>query len=73
MDEAAKELARQLARRQRIAELLVPARAAVEDDKEANKGVLGRPKLPRMNKTNRLLAAVSDLENNRLPGEYQRV
>ena len=39
MDEAAKELARQLARRQTIAELLVPARAAVEADKEANKGV----------------------------------
>jgi len=35
MDEAAKELARQLASRQTIAELLVPARAAIEADNGA--------------------------------------
>ena len=75
MDEAAKELTRQLARRQMIAELLWCPRAprSKPTRRPTKASLAGRPKLPRMNKTNRLLAAVSALENDRLPGEFQQV
>ena len=36
-----------IARRTKIAELLIPARAAVEADRESNKGIRGAPTIPR--------------------------
>ena len=61
MDIAQKKLDEVIARRVKIAELLIPARAAVEADKEATKGIRGAPTLPRKNKTAALKAAVARL------------
>ena len=47
--------------------------AAVEADKQATAGIKGRPQKQRENKTNRLKAAVTRLENGQLPGECQQV
>ena len=73
MDIAQKKLDAAVARRVKIAELLIPARAAVEADKEATKGIRGAPTLPRKNKTAALKAAVARLENDLLPGEHREV
>jgi len=72
-DEAQKALDAAVERRKEIAELLVPARAAVEADREANKGIRGAPTLSRRNKTAALKAAVSRLESDLLPGEHREV
>lgn len=73
MDIAQQKLDAAVARRVKIAELLIPARAAVEADKEATKGIRGAPTLPRKNKTAALKAAVARLENDLLPGEHREV
>ena len=73
MSEAQKALDAAIARRNKIAELLIPARAAVEADKEANQGIRGAPTVARRNKTHGLKAAVSRLESGLLPGEHREV
>ena len=51
MNDAQKVLDAALARRTKIEELLVEARAAVEEDRRNNLGILGAPKKARRNKT----------------------
>ena len=66
MDDAQKVLDAALARRTKIEELLVEARAAVEEDRRNNLGILGAPKRGRRNKTAALSAAVVRLESGLL-------
>ena len=73
MDDAQKALDAALARRTKIEELLVVARAAVEEDRRNNLGILGAPKKARRNKTAALSAAVVRLESGLLPGEHREV
>ena len=73
MDDAQKALDAAVARRTQIAELLVVARAAVEEDRRNNLGILGAPKKARRNKTAALSAAVVRLESGLLPGEHREV
>ena len=73
MDDAQKVLDAAVARRTKIAELLVEARAAVEEDRRNNLGILGAPKKARRNKTAFLSAAVVRLESGLLPGEHREV
>ena len=73
MDDAQKALDAALARRTKIEELLVVARAAVEEDRRNNLGILGAPKKARKNKTAGLSAAVVRLESGLLPGEHREV
>jgi hypothetical protein len=73
MDDAQKALDAAVARRTTIAELLVVARAAVEEDRRNNLGILGAPKKSRRTRTAALKAAVVRLESGLLPGEHREV
>ena len=58
---------------QQLEALLVAARAALEADKDANRGMRGAPTLARRNKTARLHSEIRRLEQGYLPGEYPEV
>ena len=73
MEAVLEELDEAVARREKVAELLISARAAVEADRVKWLGKLGAPTVERRRTTAALKAACARLEIGLLPGEHQRL
>ena len=71
MEAVLEELDEAVARREKVAELLISARAAVEADRVKWLGKLGAPTVERRRTTAALKAACARLEIGLLPGEHQ--